>query len=213
MSELKDLTGQRFGRLVVIARAENSHAGQARWLCACDCGGKSVSVGSALRSGRATSCGCLRREKLLLANTKHGGSDSHLYHVWCDMKRRCQDEHGKDWENYGGRGIEVCDEWKNDYVSFQRWALENGYSQGLTIDRIDVNKGYSPDNCRWADAVTQSRNRRNVHIITYNGKSQTLSAWAAEYNIPYEVLYYRCQRGWPIERALNKPIRVVNKKK
>lgn len=207
MSKLIDLTGQRFGRLTVISRAKNTPAGQAQWLSVCDCGKKAISTGEALRSGRTLSCGCFRWERLLQVNITHGESDSLLYHVWCDMKRRCQDKYSQDWKYYGSRGITVCDEWLNDFTAFHQWALENDYADGLSIDRIDVNKGYSPENCRWADAVTQSRNRRNVCLVTYQGKAQALSAWSVEYGISYGVLYYRYTHGWPIERALTEPVK------
>lgn len=206
MGELIDLTGQRFGRLTVLERAENTPSGQARWLCCCNCGNLKVIRGQSLRSGITQSCGCLRQERLLAANTTHGNSNSRLYHIWCDMKRRCTDRKGKDWSFYGARGITVCQEWNEDFAAFQEWALDNGYSDELTIDRINVDEGYSPDNCRWVDALIQSRNRRNIQTYAHKGKRQAISAWADEYGLPYGVLYYRLKQGWPIARALTEPI-------
>ena len=202
-----DLTGQRFGRLLVVQRDYSRE--RVHWICHCDCG-KTKSVSAAcLRSGSTRSCGCLHDEVSRKRNKwkKHGGSDTRLYHVWQSMKDRCYNENTAKYPNYGGRGIVVCDEWKNDFGAFQDWALPHGYNDGLTIDRIDANGPYSPDNCRWATQKEQQNNRTNNHLLTYNGKTQTLTQWAAETGINEMALSSRINKlHWSTERALTEPI-------
>lgn len=162
--KLIDLTGQRFGRLTVIERAENTNQGQATWLCRCDCGNVIKTRGSSLRRGATISCGCYQRQRASEAKTTHGGGHERLYKVWASMRQRCADKGCEDYKDYGGRGIEVCADW-HDYATFRVWALANGYNpeapHGVcTLDRIDVNRGYCPDNCRWVDMKAQANNRR-----------------------------------------------------
>lgn len=166
MSSLIDITGDRFGRLTVIRREANSKGGQARWLCKCDCGKDTIVLGTELRRGHTTSCGCLALEqsKINGSKVKHSQSFSRQYHVWRGMKIRCYNPKAKDYKNYGGRGIKVCDEWLNDFKTFYDWAMANGYRDDLSIDRIDVNGNYEPSNCRWATAKEQANNRRKVRI-------------------------------------------------
>lgn len=126
-----------------------------------------------------------------------------LYNIWLHMKDRCNNPNFKSYHNYGGRGISVCEEWSNSYQTFREWALENGYSDELTIDRIYVNGNYSPSNCRWLTRQEQSYNKRTNKIIAYCGKTQTLTEWADELNIKRNTLVYRLRRGWAVERALS----------
>ena len=141
----------------------------------------------------------------------HGMSNTRLYKVWCGMVHRChsQDAHAK---RYWNRGIVVCDDWRNSFEAFYDWAMANGFSDGLTIDRIDVNGNYCPENCRWVDRRTQANNRTNNKLLTHNGKTQTVSQWADEIGIKYQTLICRlCQRHWSVERALTTPVRRLHK--
>ena len=167
MSALKDLTGQRFGRLVVIGREGSTTKGLATWRCLCDCGKETVTKGSCLRLGEAKSCGCWRGEVGRKHLTTHGRSRTRLWSVWCSMKDRCYNPRNKSYNRYGGRGITVCVEWRSDFQAFYEWAIVNGYDENATkgqctIDRIDNDKGYSPDNCRWVDMKTQRHNRSDM---------------------------------------------------
>lgn len=171
MAKCKDLTGLNYGRLTVISRDEDrtEPSGRKRvyWLCKCECG-KVVSVQySALKAGKTKSCGCLKTERNKKHFTKHGFSKERLYQVWTDIKKRCSNPNYKQYKDYGGRGIIICDEWKNDYLFFRDWALKNGYNPyakygECTIDRIDVNGNYEPNNCRWVTIKQQNNNKRGV---------------------------------------------------
>ena len=209
MSKAIDLTGQRYGRLTVEKRDfARSHG--IYWMCRCDCGNrKSVHAGN-LRSGSTKSCGCLHDENSKKTKWKtHGESGTKLYRVWQTMRARCYKTYDDRYNNYGGRGIEVCAEWRNSFEPFRDWALANGYREGLTIDRIDVNGNYEPSNCRWITNKEQQNNRTNNLLLTYNGKTQTLTQWAEETGINEMALRSRIKKlKWPVERALTEPINV-----
>lgn len=204
MPKLIDLTGQRFGRLVVIERADNSADGRARWLCRCDCGQSKTVLGEHLKKGRTKSCGCAKSESSSKRFKKHGGRNSKLYRIWSNMKDRCNNPDCKVYSDYGGRGIKVCKEWIDDFSAFQKWALANGYKEGLTIDRKNNDKGYSPDNCRWTDRKIQGNNKRNCRYITYKGQRKTVAEWSDITGIPHDTLLYRLNHGWETERILKK---------
>lgn len=174
MGRLIDLTGQRFGRLTVVSRAENDKNKTPRWRCLCDCGKETVVLGHLLRNGNTRSCGCFGREqksalmkKYCLehkvrspAHVTHNASKTRLYAIWCGMKGRCYGVKNSVYQYYGGRGIIVCNEWLHSFMAFRDWALSHGYQDDLTIDRIDVNGNYEPSNCRWLTLEDQQRNRR-----------------------------------------------------
>lgn len=169
MAKFEDLKGQKFGYWTVVERAENHPATRsAQWLCECECGTKKIIRASALKSGKSKSCGCHKNDY----NKIHGGKGTRLYECWRHMRYRCDNKNNQAYEMYGARGIKVCDEWQKFEV-FRDWALENGYSDNLTLDRIDVNGNYEPSNCRWADVVTQMNNRRSTPHYTVDGRSLT----------------------------------------
>lgn len=164
-----DLAGQRFGRLQVIERAPNNRNGRVMWYCLCDCGRDVVVRGEDLRYGCTKSCGCLdrevAREKMRKLVTVHNGCGTRLYAVWNSMKQRCYDPNAENYEHYGGRGITMCDEWHYSFAAFREWAMQTGYDEhapygACTIDRINVDGNYCPDNCRWATAKEQRANQR-----------------------------------------------------
>lgn len=154
-SNYKDLSGMRFGMLTVVKRGENDKNRHAMWYCKCDCGKAILVSSSALLNGNQKSCGCSNKRR-----TSHGESKSRLYHIYSGMKQRCYNPNNNRYEYYGARGIQLCDEWKSNYGAFAEWSKAHGYSDSLSIDRIDVNGDYSPDNCRWIPLEDQSKNRR-----------------------------------------------------
>lgn len=160
-----DLTGKRFGKLVVIGQDAEDHGRYSYWICKCECGNEKSIRGTSLTSGRQISCGCVQKDRLKygsIALTKHSGTKTRLFKIWRGMIDRTEYPKHISFKYYGARGIKVCDEWRNDFSAFKSWALANGYSDTLTIDRADNNKGYSPDNCRWVTAKDQANNRRKA---------------------------------------------------
>lgn len=213
MSALIDLTGQRFGKLVVIGRNESKkYKNRPLWQCKCDCGNITNVPTSALRSGNTKSCGCGQREKLAERNrlsAKHGakriGNEERLYNIWEQMRYRCQRKSHEAYKYYGAKGIKVCDEWETDYAAFKKWAEANGYKDNLSIDRIDSSGDYCPQNCRWANAKTQANNRTNNVLITYKGKTQTVTEWSEETGLSRRIIDYRLNAGWEVPRIFEQP--------
>ena len=275
MSKLIDLTGQRYGRLTVIERAESSKqpSGQTktRWRCKCDCGNEIVVLGHSLKSGNTQSCGCLNSEKthertfvdltgqkfnkltvieraedheqpggqrktmwrcrcdcgnetivtaydLFHGHTKSCGCileeyhensrnrdpiRSRIYAIYYGMRYRCYSKNCSRYKNYGERGIKICKEWMEDYDSFEKWALENGYKDGLSIERIDVNGDYCPENCTWVSLKEQSRNKCNTVRINVNGNKYTIIELSELTGLSYGKIYYRYSNGWSGEEIMN----------
>lgn len=204
MGRFINLENQRFGRLVVNDIAGRDNRGEVLWRCKCDCGNTIIALSSNLRRNNHTmSCGCYKKEILKTVNKTHGMSKSSIYSIWCAMKRRCYQEKSKDYTDYGARGITVCDEWKNNFENFYEWAIRNGYEKGLSIDRINVNGNYEPSNCRWATLKEQANNKRNNHLIEYNGEAHTMKEWSEILGINYYTLHSRLRNNWTIERAFN----------
>ena len=205
MPKFIDLSGQRFGRLTVIERAAENLSGKPAWHCRCDCGNHVTVRGNALHTGNTMSCGCLRVDTCKGTKTTHGSSKTRLFYTYNNMKHRCYYKKSKDYENYGGRGICVCDEWLHSFETFKKWALENGYSEGLSIDRIDPNGNYCPENCRWTTMQVQGKNKRMCYL-TFNGETKTREEWSMVTGISRANIADRLHKGWSIERTLTEPV-------
>ena len=184
-----DLTGQKFGRLNVVSLSPKRSGGHLHWVCDCECGNTITVLGYNLRNGNTKSCGCLQKEKAANRQYKHGQTGSRLFVTWCHMKQRCSNKNDHAYKYYGGRGIKVCAEWLNDFQTFCDWAMSNGYADNLTIDRIDVNGDYCPENCRWVTIKEQQMNKRVNVRIAFNGEIKTLSEWASEFNCRISAVY------------------------
>lgn len=201
---IMDLTGQKFGLLSVVDRAENDKFGKTQWLCCCDCGSRKVIAGASLKRGLTNSCGCIRKQVMKKRQTKHGFSKKErLYGIWLGIKSRCLNKNEPAYKGYGGRGITICDEWLNDYLAFRNWSLANGYKNNITIDRKDNNGNYEPSNCRWTTQKIQANNTRTNHLITLDGKTRTLSEWSEDVGIKRETIAMRLRLGWSNKEALS----------
>lgn len=202
---VQDNLGKKFNKLLLIGdtgRKDNYHKTIAKFKC--DCGAEIERVLSLVKSGKIKSCGCLSEtnKKNNTFGLKHGKSNSRIYKIYKGILTRCYNKNAESYVNYGGRGIKVCDEWLNNFEYFYEWSKDNGYSKGLTIDRIDNNGDYEPSNCRWVTTEVQNNNKRTNRYITYKGKTQTLGQWSKELNIPRDTLSYRLDKGWDIEQIL-----------
>lgn len=216
MSNFIDLTGQKFGGLTVLSKANKKQGHNIVWLCQCDCGNIKEVAGVHLRSGRIKSCGCLRGEEISEKNKTHGKSQTRLYGVWVKMKHRCNNSMATGYKNYGGRGIKVCEEW-NDFEKFYNWAMNSGYDENAegrscTLDRIDVNGNYCPENCRWVDATVQANNCRSNRLIKAFGKEMTVAQWSKLTGIDDSTLRKRLDKGWNVEDSLTTPPRQYNQR-
>lgn len=207
---IKDLSNQKINKLEVIKRVENDKFGNAKWLCKCECGNIIEVLGIHLRSNHTKSCGCLKKDncKSLKHKKAHGMSKTRMYKIWNGMKNRTNINNKI--KNYSDRGIKLCDEWNNNFELFYKWAIDNGYNDKLTIDRIDVNGNYNPDNCRWVTMKKQNNNKRNNKIITFNGEKHTMTEWNDKLNYTNGLLKNRLSRGWSINRALTTKKGVYN---
>lgn len=214
MRNEEQLIGKKFNRWTIMAFDHIGCSRSAFYLCRCDCGTIRTVNLAQLKNGHSKSCGCLRRDSA----TVHGGTGGYkghkprLYKIWSGIKDRCKCSTNKDYKNYGGRGILVCDSWLS-FDAFRNWALQNGYRDNLTIDRIDVNGNYCPENCRWATLKEQSRNRRTSQMITFGGKTQCATAWCEELHMNRNLVSQRLKAGWSIERALLTPTQIKQKNK
>jgi hypothetical protein len=200
-----NLIGQKFGRLKVLTEAPRHPGKVKKWRCLCDCGTQKDVATYQLISGRTQSCGCIRREQMIKRNTIHGKTNTQVYTSWSGIIQRCNNPKNHKYPLYGGRGITVCETWLN-FANFLQDMGEPPTSNH-SIDRIDVNQGYFPENCRWATIKEQSRNRRDCHYIEYNGEVKTLTDWAELAGIPRYTLHDRLKRGWTIEKSLTAPVR------
>lgn len=192
----RDLTGQKYGMLTVISRSADRGSGKkptVKWDCVCECGKITCVTSSALLTGHTVSCGCKK--------IKHMESYKHmtrLYNIWKCMRQRCLNPNNPNYKNYGSRGIAICQEWE-EYAGFKAWAIKNGYSDNLSIDRININGNYEPDNCRWVDDKTQANNTRRNRYIVFRGRPLTMSQIADELGVSYSTIQHRVERGQPLE--------------
>ena len=199
-----ELVGQRYGRLTVIEQAGKKN-GFTNWLCECDCGNMIVVQGTRLVHGQTKSCGCLSRDIVVARNKSMASGlfrDERIYRIYWGIVTRCYNTKDVSYKRYGARGIKMCDEWKNSFYAFQEWALSNGYQCDLSIDRIDNDGDYAPNNCRWADAKTQANNRSSTKRITIDGVTHSVSEWAAISGIDRNTIYRRLSSGWDTLTAI-----------
>ena len=203
--------GQKFGKLTVISfhhKKERVYGNRRRtfcyYLCKCDCGNETIVAKDFLikKKNPTKSCGCISKNFLRSLTMTHGKSNTRLFRIWAHIKDRCFNENNDAYKNYGGRGISMCLEWKNDFMSFYNWAKENGYNNNLTIDRKDNNGNYEPKNCRWITAKEQHRNTRRNKFLIYNGEKHCISEWAEILGLRKDTILSRLKNGWSIERAL-----------
>lgn len=212
-----DLSGKRFGRLTVLGRGSEyidvSGTSKYKYRCVCDCGNYVWVRPDDLKKGATKSCGCLRKEngtkqlrkihKERMRGAPH--KNARLYNIWTGMKQRCENPNHPRYSDWGGRGISVTAEW-HDFASFQNWALQNGYDNSLSIDRIDVNGNYEPANCRWATKKEQANNTRNSRFLEVNGTKHTVAEWSDITGINQATIAGRLRRGWSQRRAVYEPV-------
>lgn len=192
-----ELTGARFGRLLVVTRAHKDNQQAWTWLCRCDCGREVHVRGATLKAGKTSACASCATS---MGNRTHGSTGTPLYERWRAMLNRCENPNQRAWKDYGGRGIKVCDEWHQ----FEAFARDIGptFEPHLELDRINVDGHYEPGNCRWATRREQQNNRRNNHLITWREHTQTVYEWAVVLGLKPNTLLYRIRRGWSLDRAM-----------
>jgi hypothetical protein len=191
--------GQKFNKLTVIGFEFRNK----RWLwkCKCECGGESVAYPNQVIRGKTKSCKCGRSVTFHNMHLKHGDAGTRLHSIWKDMRKRCNNPKSKSYKYYGGKGIRVCEEWDN-YVNFKQWAMDNGYNDDLTIERIDNNKDYSPQNCKWIPFSEQTSNQTSNIYVEHDGKRMTVGKWCDELNLHRTTIYGRIRKGIPPKKAL-----------
>lgn len=209
MGKFIDLSGQKFGRLTVIERTKN-YKGRVFWKCLCECGNYCYISTKTLRNNTAKSCGCLRIDLLKQRVCKHSMTNTRLYKIWKNIKKRCYGNTPYLTKYYKDKGIVMCKEWKNDFLAFYNWSINNGYDNNTnrgvcTLDRINYNGNYEPSNCRWISIQKQQLNKSSNRLITYNNETHCISEWAKIINVKPKTLEMRFLRGWDIEKALTTP--------
>lgn len=210
MPRFVDFTNVRVGKLTVIERTNSTKRGESRWVCKCDCGGSIVLTRRQLQKGRIDNCGCVSKPH---HNATHGYSNTPLYNHWKAMLYRCENPKNQAYKYYGQRGITVCEEW-HDFMKFKAWVEATKPNNDYTVDRIDNNKGYSPDNCRWASKKVQANNRRSNREFEYQGETHNLTQWCGILNLDYKRVHNRIAKlGWDFEKAITLPPDVKKRNK
>lgn len=188
------MIGKKFSMLTVLEECKERDKHRRKiYKCRCNCSNITYVSGNKLKQGNTKSCGCLKN---INHYTSHGKSDTRLYSTWSGIKKRCYCKNNKDYKYYGARGIKVCDEWLHDFMNFYNWAMNNGYRDDLTIDRIDNDGDYKPSNCRFVDMKTQNNNQRKNMYLTYNNKTMTISEWSKYLNVPHSTISWRKHQGY-----------------
>ena len=201
-----NIIGNKFEKLTVKEFSHTDKNKKRCFVCECSCGKQIIVPLNSLRTGNTRSCGCLKNEMWIEKRTKHGFCGTRIYQTWANMIQRTTNDNNTEFKNYGGRGITVCQEWKDSFDVFYNWAVNNGYRDDLTIDRIDNNKGYYHENCRWITQKEQARNKRSNHIISFNGKKMCIAEWSDLIGVSCGTLHNRIRRGWSIEKTLTTPL-------
>jgi len=204
-----NIAGKTYERLTVL-KLSHKKGHKTFWLCECECKKLTTVETYKITSGLTKSCGCYGKEIRINRLKKHGLTNSGIYNTWHSMLYRCENEKDPRYKDYGGRGIKVCDEW-HDLNKFYEWAINNNYKRGLSIDRIDPNGNYEPNNCRWATRVIQMNNRRNNNYITVKGRTKTVKNWSRITGLPYTVISSRLSRGWNEVEAITFPVSKTRK--
>lgn len=198
MRRYKNISCQKFGKLTALYRLHNTKGHKTYWLCVCECGNLKEARYDMLQNGHTKSCNCLYKK----SNAVHGMYNTRIYNTWKNMKSRCYYNKNINYHNYGGRGIIVCDEWKNNFQAFYDWAISNGYNDNLEIDRMDINGNYEPNNCRWITHKEQQQNKQNTIKYTINGETHCLKEWCNICEVNYQTVRDRLRRKWSIMQAL-----------
>lgn len=203
MSVKIDLTGKTFGNLTVLRLAVDEPRKKKKWLCQCGCGREIVVSASNLKSGHSQQCRTCQLKAVQTGNVTHNQSGTKLYRVWNGIKTRCENPNSKSYPEYGGRGITLCPEW-HDAATFLEWAWANGYHEGLEIDRIDNDRGYSPDNCHWIPRKNNANNKRSSKYVEHGGEKRTVSEWASFFGVNYKNLCRNLSKGYSLEEAVQR---------
>lgn len=211
----EEIRSKKYGKLTAVKAVGKNKSGKFLWLCKCDCGNECIVVQQQLRSGDTKSCGCYQKERM--STRKPYSHRERLYALWIGIRQRCNNPKNISYPNYGAKGINVCEEWENNYIAFRDWALKTGYDETLprgeqTIERINVFLGYSPENCTWKTISQQQRNKRNSKLYEYNGESHTLIDWSEITGVEYSLLRSRVLGyGIPIKEAIETPKKETEK--
>lgn len=209
MSRIKDwpsVVGERHGRLQIVELIGRNKHGHMCVRCKCDCGNFTTKEATAVCNEVILSCGCLQREASAKIFKTHGMTGTRIHNIWLSMISRCENEKNNRFYVYGGRGIKVCNEWRTDFQNFYDWAIANGYSDDLTIDRIDIDGNYCPENCRWATRKEQANNKSTNHLLEYKGKVKNIKEWSEYFGFNYKYFHEKLKKNnWSIQKVLEIP--------